>query len=161
MTLENIRSIIIESIAEILELIIESNRTNLNNDKTVFHSISIPKITIRDYLKRLNRYSRCSIECFILALIYIDKLTKINIIFNEESSHRILFICLILAIKYLDDEIYTNKYYSEIGGLNLLEVNNLEKYTLELFKYNIHIKDKEYDIYLVEIQKIINKNLNN
>lgn len=40
-----------------------------------FQSHEIPKISINAYLQRIEQYSKCSECCFILALIYIDRLT--------------------------------------------------------------------------------------
>lgn len=40
-----------------------------------FQSHQVPAISITDYLVRIARYSQCSEACFIVALIYIDRLT--------------------------------------------------------------------------------------
>lgn len=57
---------------------------------TSFHAKSKPGISIKDYLIRIEKCSKCSDECFILALIYIDRLTERNsrIILKSLNVHR-------------------------------------------------------------------------
>ena len=33
---------------------------------------------------------------------------------------------MVLAIKYNEDDYYSNKYYAKVGGINLEEINTLE-----------------------------------
>lgn len=49
-----------------------------------------PNISLRDYLTRLGRCFQCSQECFIFALIYIDRLTEncSHFIVNSLNIHR-------------------------------------------------------------------------
>ena len=35
---------------------------------------------------------------------------------------------MLLAIKYNEDDYYSNKYYARVGGISLCELNELEYY---------------------------------
>ncbi len=45
---------------------------------TKFHALKPPAMPVPDYLLRIHKYSSCSNECFIIALIYIDRLIQGN-----------------------------------------------------------------------------------
>jgi len=55
-----------------------------------FHSKRVPGISVRDYLVRIAKCSKCSGECLILALIYIDRLTERNkrMVITSLNIHR-------------------------------------------------------------------------
>lgn len=55
-----------------------------------FNSSMKPKMSIKAYLHRLAQYLHISESCFILALIYIDRLTEKHprILVNSYSIHR-------------------------------------------------------------------------
>ncbi len=49
------------------------NNSSLTIGCSPFNSKKAPGISVRDYLARLARYSRCSAESFLLAVVYIDR----------------------------------------------------------------------------------------
>lgn len=126
---------------------VQSGKTEVINRK--FHTSRIPTISIRDYLLRIEKYSRCSPECFVMALIYIDrfvnrndgyKLTRCNI-------HRIVITSVVLAAKFFDDEYFNNAYYAKVGGLPCAEMNSLELEFLFLVEFSLHVTEEEYSQY--------------
>ena len=102
----NDSNITINIISEILEEIVEENnnlenenKKNLNNDNKEilkyknffqnFISKKIPKITIKNYLNRLMKYSKPEPSTVIICLIYIDKLCeKYDIQLTYYNIHR-------------------------------------------------------------------------
>ena len=44
---------------------------------SVFHAESVPKIKIQKYLERLATWSFCESDTLILALIYVERISKI------------------------------------------------------------------------------------
>lgn len=146
---------IIKNISNILKNII-NNDNNKSNIITIYNSISIPKITVYNFLIKIYKYLDCGIECYIVALIYIDKFLKKypNIILNNYNIHRILLIFIIIAIKYLEDIPISNKYYAKLCGLSLKEINKLEKQTLQNLNYDLFISKEDFDTYYSFIIKI-------
>lgn len=65
-------------IATVLTQILKETDPIVDSMKSAFHAKSVPSISIRDYLYRLIKCSKCSQECLILALVYIDRITEKN-----------------------------------------------------------------------------------
>lgn len=75
---------IIRVLAAVLERLIHTNAHLTQTQVTKFHALKPPQITILAYLERIFKYASCSSECFILALIYIDRLiSKNNFVLTE------------------------------------------------------------------------------
>ena len=139
---------------------------------TKFHALRAPAISIEDYLQRISKYSGCSEECFILSLIYIDRLINDNknLIVNSFCVHRLIitrynniyyllffifFIALfcwcvcvcvcsiMLAAKFFDDQYFNNAYYGKVGGVTCKEVNSLEIEFLFMINFNLYVSESE------------------
>ena len=54
---------------------------------------------------------------------------------------------MVLAIKYNEDDYYSNKYYAKVGGIGLNELNELEYNLLILLEFNAFIDDDTYEKY--------------
>ena len=57
-----------------------------------------------------------------------------------------------LAIKYNEDDYYSNKYYAKVGGVNLEELNELEFNFLLLLDFNTFIDDNTYEEYIEQLK---------
>ena len=158
---------LLKAISSSLTLILEENQ-NLNNyqeklrkqKRLLFTSSSIPNISIYDYLIRIQRYSIMEKNTLILSLIFIDRLCEYNnIILTYNNVHRILFVSIVIAIKYNEDKFYDNKYYAQIGGISLNELNKLENLFLEMCQYKLYVSVEvfeKYSKYLNSFEKIDN-----
>lgn len=69
---------IINVMAEILSELIAETGKYCELSQSIFNCKTIPKITIKKYLERFDLYGRCSQECFVLALIYLDRICEKN-----------------------------------------------------------------------------------
>lgn len=49
-----------------------------NGDFDCFRSSKLPRVTITEYINRIYKYAKCSDECLLVALIYIDRLLQKN-----------------------------------------------------------------------------------
>jgi len=94
------------------------NQLCLRNDRlpmsqkglSKFHALRPPAISIKDYLQRVAKYAACSGECFVLALVYIDRIIQSNPTFvvNSLNIHRLLITSIMLAAKFFDDQYFNN-----------------------------------------------------
>ena len=50
-----------------------------------------------------------------------------------------MLIAILIAIKYNEDDFYSNTYYAKVGGITLKEINNLESEFLSLINFNLWI----------------------
>jgi hypothetical protein len=58
-----------------------------------------------------------------------------------------LYSSIILAIKYNEDDYYSNNYYAKIGGISLHEANRLEYEFLKLTNFNLFVTNELFDKY--------------
>ena len=146
---------LINSISNTLNTILEKNKklSNYedilkNQSKMYFSSYTIPTITIKEYLKRIQIYSGVESSTLILALILIDKMCKRSgILLTYFNIHRILFSSLLISIKYNEDSFFNNTFYSQIAGVKPEELQLLEYTFLEYNDFNVFVKDFEYTQY--------------
>ena len=156
---KNVKLII--AIEKILLTILESNKKLKNyrdiikaQSKMNFSANSVPNISIKDYLIRIQTYSCLEKSSMILALILIDRITKkTNLILTYYNIHRILFCAVLVSIKFNEDSYFDNSFYAQIAGVKLNELKILEYNFLEYCDFNVFVKSeiyKQYEEYLSE-----------
>ncbi|CAD8187629.1 unnamed protein product [Paramecium pentaurelia] len=152
---ESLEDNIIYAIAKVLDEIVQETDIIESPIQTVFHTNKKPQITIYKYIERIKIYSYCSNECFILALIYIDRVQEMNsdVVINSYCVHRFMLACILLSIKYNDDDYYKNDYYSRVGGITLQELNSLEQELLTLLDYQLFVSQNQYYYYKEKLMK--------
>ena len=150
---------LIKSISQILETILNNNK-RLENYKEIikkqrkipFSSRIIPKISLEDYLIRIQSYANMEKNSLITGLIYIDRLCQeANITLTDYNIHRILFISILLSIKFNEDKYFENRYYADIAGVTLKELNYLEYKYVKMIHFQFYVNDKvlkNYKLYL-------------
>ena len=136
-----------KSISIILTEIIETNSKKKDNNTTdIFESINIPDISIYDYIIRIISYSNCDENILISSLVYFDQIGKIKKI-TYSNVYKILFTSILLSLKYHEDEIYNNGYYSEIAGVSKRELKQMEYEYFVLLNFNLHIKQELFECF--------------
>ena len=146
---------LIKSISKALTIILEENKQSDNykdiiekQNKMIFSSKTIPNISIYDYLIRIQFYSGIEKSTLIFSLILIDHICKnADIILTYYNIHRILFGSILISIKINEDSIYDNKFYAEIAGVKLKELNVIEYTFFKLNNFNVLVSTKEYKKY--------------
>ena len=144
------RQSLLKEISTTLNSIIQENSKNKNHhkDNSLFSRQQIPKISIFDYLLRIQKYSGIEESTIIISLIYIDRICKKKgIVLSKYNIHRLIFTAILIAIKYNEDIIYDNLYYSKIGGVTKKELLILENEFLQLIDFNLFVSNKIYQKY--------------
>merc|ERR1711976_168002 len=126
---------------------------NTNPRLKVFHSSKVPPVSIADYLDRIVRYSYATPECFINALIYLDRLVTKNpgCYITPNNVHRLLLASCLLAAKTRDDWYYSNSYYGTLGGISNQEVNLLETTFCQLLDFDLYVSPTQFTQYKKEL----------
>ena len=161
---KNINEIFLNKFNLTLETVIEVNKelSNyediLNKQKNMsFTSKYIPSITVIKYLERIMHYTEAEESTFIIALIYIDRIGKIsNIILTPFNVHKLIFVSVLLAIKYNEDTIFNFNYYSLISGMSINELQQLEVDFIILLKFKLYINKKEFNNYKLLFDNAVN-----
>ena len=153
---DNSEKIIIKKISDLLSDICDDNTKNLKGEKNLyikpFLMRNIPPISIKDYLERLCKYSKIDTSTIILILIYIDRICNIQKFkLTYYNVYKLILASMIIAIKYNEDEYYSNKFYSKLGGVSISEIAFLEYNFLSLIHYNLFVNNelfKKYNEYI-------------
>jgi hypothetical protein len=120
---------------------------------TKFHALRPPSISIKDYLDRIQKYASCSSECFVLALVYIDRLIQqADFTVSSLNIHRVIITSVMLAAKFFDDMYFNNSYYAKIGGVPCAEMNALELEFLFLINFTLYVEPDSYNKYYSELR---------
>ena len=120
---------------------------------TVFHAVREPSVSIHDYLFRISRYFLCSPECFVMSLVYIDRIMKkqSDFVISKLNIHRLIVTSMMLAVKFFDDTYYSNAYYAKVGGVKAPEMNVLEVHFLRLIDWHLYVSPEEFDLYKTNV----------
>lgn len=111
-----------------------------------FSSIRLP-FAVDSYVLRLVTYMDCSKAAFVCALIYLDRLVRIDPRFRITvyNVHRLILTATVIATKFLDDSVYKNTHYAYVGGISqIAEMNRLEKEMLRLLEYRVSVDAAEF-----------------
>jgi len=146
---------IIRVLACVMNKLIEANQNTPNivsRDITKFHALEPPNISIYDYLERIHKYACCSNECFILSLIYVDRLIQMNnFALTALNVHRVIITSVMLAAKFFDDQYFNNAYYAKVGGVPVNEMNSLEVELLFRLNFSLHVTSDAFKKYKMEL----------
>jgi len=136
------RTQLVEILSTVLNKLCELN--------DAFSLYPTPALDIKSYLWRIAHFTGCSEESLVLCLIYLDKLSEGNsrIIVTSHNVHRLLLTSALVAVKFNDDKHYNNVAYSQLGGVSLKELNNLEKMFLHEIKFELFVKSKTFRKYI-------------
>jgi hypothetical protein len=131
-----------------------------NHPRTApFVGLEIPDIGVVDYCKRLRRYFNCSPSCFVTALMYIDQiLTKTKkatpeqrVVLDTLTIHRLVLVSMVLAVKYHEDNHYSQAYYAQVGGVSLAELNSMERLFVDIVEWDLDVNYDRFAKYFGEL----------
>ena len=155
-------------ISDTIELNIQQSNTFLYNNNEILNNYSmfnVPEhinISFIDYVTLIINNFKCNFVCYIYALIYMDRIfNKCNIYLNKINMYKIFSISLLCAHKYIDDDVYSNKYYSIISLIKLSEINKLEKIYLNKINYDLYVKNDVFYEYVSKMPVWIADIINN
>ncbi|KAI9299482.1 cyclin-domain-containing protein, partial [Cunninghamella echinulata] len=136
--------------SSLLKILSCSNSTQLAD----FCSLAMPNIwgqlkqqplkrtvTFKQYCQKLIKATQISCACILVAFYYIHRLRSAYPFIHASigSEIRLFTTALVLANKYLDDNTFTNKTWSEVSNIPVLELNIMEMEFLSALQYNIHV----------------------
>ena len=143
------------SISEILNELVMNNSLKKDNKQKedIFDTNQIPNINLFDYIIRIISYSNCEENTLISALIYIDRIAKVKKI-TKLNVYKLLFTSILISLKYNEDEIYGNDYYSQIAGVSNVELSKMEYEYVILLNFNLYINDEIFNQYKSALERL-------
>ncbi|KAI8336165.1 cyclin-domain-containing protein, partial [Chlamydoabsidia padenii] len=124
-----------------------SGRAIMESTKPIYASSStslkrsINANVFKQFCHKIFKHTQISSGCILLALYYLQQLKSIYPTLRGTlgSEFRIFTTALILANKYLDDNTFTNKTWSEVSGIPIIELNVMEMEYLTALNYKLHV----------------------
>ena len=74
-------------------------------------------------------------------------------IFANFYVKRLLFVAIIISIKFLDDKYYNNEYYAKVGGVSVQELNRMEKEFLFLIGFRLFVEEELFSKYFERLKR--------
>lgn len=115
------------------------SQTEMGNYKC-FQCVSVPTITITDFLIYVINRTTCSNASMVLMVIILQLLRyrcpdlQINIL----TAHRLVLTSLLTASKFIDDNYDGNLRFAKVSNLSLREINLLEVELIFLINFDLH-----------------------
>ncbi len=132
------------------------NLTN-EHEKGVVSSSSLlfdlnkPSISFSDYIKRIVDDGEIDSSTLIHALILMDRVLSSHLIaLKGNNIYKLFFISILLSVKFLEDIIYDDLFYSLLSGIPLNDMINLEHEFLVMLNYRLYVEVKLFNQYLIE-----------
>ncbi|KAF9899067.1 hypothetical protein BX616_003312 [Lobosporangium transversale] len=125
------------------------NGASSNAYNVVPHRMAIPPSAgpaFKKFCLKVLSATQLSSSVILLSLKYIQKLLKNNpsIHGQQGSEFRLFTVSLMLANKFLDDNTFTNKTWSEVTGINIKEINVMEMEFLNQVQFSLFVSEAEY-----------------
>ncbi len=110
------------------------------------------------YLQHIKQHFKCPPVCYLVALIYIQRLSELNgkNIFTDNISmdFKTFLAIMVLAAKWCIDRPFWNKVYAEVGKVSIEELNKLELRFLHGIKFNLFVSPKDLSNLCSELIKL-------
>ena len=78
-------------------------------------------------------------------------------ILSLKNIHRILLTACLLSIKFNEDGNVNTKYYANVAGIAVQDLNNLEFYLIVKLEFSLFVDYETYQKYFEYFCKFINK----
>ncbi|RKO98749.1 hypothetical protein CXG81DRAFT_28443 [Caulochytrium protostelioides] len=129
--------------------------------KSPLGTASNPLATPRHYpafVKQVHRVIQTTgvaLPVLLIALLYLGRLRHAcPDAAGEGSEYRLFIVALVLSQKYLDDNRFTNRTWSEVSGIGLRDLNVVEIDFLVRIEWNMYVAKAEYTQWLRGIQML-------
>ncbi|TFK48047.1 hypothetical protein OE88DRAFT_1665098 [Heliocybe sulcata] len=103
-----------------------------------------------NFMQKLLETTQVSQSVIVLSLHYIYRLKERNRFTNGQqgSEFRVAVAALMMANKFVDDNTYTNKTWSEISSISLNEINKMEREFLMGVDFDLYVDKSTYESWL-------------
>ena len=107
------------------------------------------KIPLNIFVGELLGRSKTSFFVSQLAIIYLFRIIKSGREVNIISGRKLYIGALIVTTKYHSDVVYFNKVWVKIiGGIDIKDINYIERVFLELIDYKLFVNIHQINIFL-------------
>ncbi len=125
------RQLLSRTISSVLHYVIKLNKTlHIGGHTSIFDcKLANPSIiSIQAYVDRVMKFGGMTDEAFVMSLIYLDKffVSRPTLCLTERNVHRLWFMAVMTAAKFIEDHVFDNRFYAKIAGISVKELFDLE-----------------------------------
>eukprot|EP00744_Colponema_vietnamica_P005572 GILI01008150.1.p1 GENE.GILI01008150.1~~GILI01008150.1.p1 ORF type:complete len:440 (-),score=53.65 GILI01008150.1:67-1308(-) len=106
-------------------------------------AVEPPEVSLGKYLTRLVNELRCDMECFIMALCVLRRVSQ-KIPVCSRSIHRLFLATSVVVAKTRDDKYYPMSFYARIGGVRKEDIEAMEVSLLNVIGFDAGVTTFEY-----------------
>eukprot|EP00392_Amoebophrya_sp_AT5.2_P005525 g5534.t1 len=100
----------------------------------------------------------CSDECYLLAVIYLDRVASKNegllLHMRKNTLHFLLLTALVVAAKFWDDDYLSMAQYARAGCTTKAQLADMERRFLKLLGYELDVAPQEFMWYAEQLSAI-------
>lgn len=145
---------VIHNMVTVLNKICDLELHSDSSDQGVFELTCSHNITLRNFIKRVYKFSYTSDVILISSIILMDRLNmNSNISINRKTVHGIFAMSFLSAAKMYEDTTLTNLEFGNVFGIKLHNLNKMEISYLFNINFNLNIDPyeiKEYEKQLIK-----------
>lgn len=137
-------------VASVLEHFIARSEKAGRIQPTAFDGpLVTPGQGVHAFLDHIMNCGLCSKECFIMSLVYGERILQKHPDFtiSRNNVHRFVLISVLVGSKILDDFYCRNMYYAMAGGLCKADLNALELKLCDLLDFELNVQPEEFTLY--------------
>lgn len=141
---------VLYGVASVLEHFIARSEQQGKPMPTAFDGqLGAPGASVYAFLEHIMNSGLCSKECFIMALVYGERILQKHRDFtiSRNNVQRFVLISVLVGSKILDDFYCRNMYYAMAGGLEKAELNALELKLCDLLNFDLNVQPEEFGMY--------------
>lgn len=103
--------------------------------------------------------TQISYSVVLLSLLYIYRLKCANPYIHglDGSEYRLFTVAVMLANKFLDDNTYTNKTWSEVTSIAVREINIMEREFLTTLKFTVYVSEHQHLAWLKTLERLVSE----
>jgi len=138
-------------VASVLDhFIVQSELSGKPGGPTPFDGpLAAPGSTVHEFLEHIMNSGLCSKECFIMSLVYGERILqrRADFTLNRNNVHRFVLTSILVGSKILDDFYCRNMYYAQAAGLEKAELNALELTLCDWLNFDLNVEPEEFAVY--------------
>ncbi|OAA63697.1 cyclin-related 2 [Niveomyces insectorum RCEF 264] len=117
---------------------------------------AVPNSNFKSWVHRLLATTQVTQNVVLLALLFVYRLKSLNPMVRGKpgSEFRLLTVALMLGNKFLDDNTYTNKTWSDVSCLHVKDIHVMEVEFLSNMRYSLLVSKDEWEEWLVKLAKL-------
>eukprot|EP01062_Namystynia_karyoxenos_P060302 TRINITY_DN5184_c0_g1_i1.p2 TRINITY_DN5184_c0_g1~~TRINITY_DN5184_c0_g1_i1.p2 ORF type:complete len:195 (+),score=53.02 TRINITY_DN5184_c0_g1_i1:85-585(+) len=109
-----------------------------------FRSVSVPSVTVAEYLARLIKHSDCSPSAFVLMFILVNRWAK-RFDLTSLCVHRVMAAAFVVAVFSSDDEYDTFSRYGWICGLSSSEMHTIVLEFIKAIDFDTNVSARDHE----------------